>query len=78
VRDELLVSDCTGYATTPVSGCSANFTKGSSAAADAQAASDTQQASEANAANNGKANKSGLASTGAPLERLLNYLIGPA
>ena len=78
VRDELLVSDCTGYATTPVSGCSANFTKGSSAAADAQAASDTQQASEANAANSGKANKSGLASTGAPLERLLNYLIGPA
>ncbi len=78
VRDELLVSDCTGYATTPVPGCSANFTKGSSAAADAQAASDAKQASDANAANSGKANKSGLAGTGAPLERLLNYLIGPA
>lgn len=37
VRDELLVSDCTGYATSPVAGCSARFTKGSSAAADTTA-----------------------------------------
>jgi ABC-type transporter Mla subunit MlaD len=78
VRDELLVSDCTGYATTPVPGCSANFTKGSSAAADARAASDARQASAANPVNNGKANNSGLASTGTSLGRLLNYLIGPA
>ena len=34
-RDELLVSDCTGYATTPVPGCSAKFTKGSASAASA-------------------------------------------
>ena len=33
VRDELFVSDCTGYATSPVPGCSANFPKGSSASA---------------------------------------------
>ena len=79
VRDELLVSDCTGYATSPVPGCSANFTKGSSAAADAQAAADPQPASEAHSASNGQnATKSGLATTGVPLERLLNYLIGPA
>jgi phospholipid/cholesterol/gamma-HCH transport system substrate-binding protein len=77
VRDELLVSDCTGYAVSPVPGCSANFTKGSSAAADVQLAGDAQRASAANAANTGKANQSGLASTGGSLERLLNYLIGP-
>ena len=35
VRDQVLVGDCTGYAKTPVSGCSANFshTKGASDAA---------------------------------------------
>jgi ABC-type transporter Mla subunit MlaD len=76
VRDELLVSDCTGYATTPVPGCSANFTKGSSAAADAQAASDARAASGGTDAQG--ANKSGLAGTGGSLGRLLNYLIGPA
>jgi ABC-type transporter Mla subunit MlaD len=32
VRDELLVSDCTGYATSPVPGCSARFPRGSAAA----------------------------------------------
>jgi ABC-type transporter Mla subunit MlaD len=32
VRDELLVSDCTGYATGPVPGCSARFPRGSAAA----------------------------------------------
>ena len=34
VRDELLVSDCTGYAINPVPGCSARFTKSSAAADD--------------------------------------------
>jgi ABC-type transporter Mla subunit MlaD len=77
VRDELLVSDCTGYATTPVSGCSANFTKGSSAAADAgggATAGVTTSARDASA----RATNNGIASAGAPLTRLLNYLIGPA
>ena len=40
VRDEPLVATAPAYATTPVPGCSANFTVGrASAAADAQAAS---------------------------------------
>jgi ABC-type transporter Mla subunit MlaD len=78
VRDELLVSDCTGFATTPVSGCSANFTKGAPVAADAQAASDTTRASGTQTpADAQAASKSGLATAGAPLERLLDYLIGP-
>ena len=38
VRDELLVGDCTGYATSPVPGCSANFAQGSAAADVARAA----------------------------------------
>lgn len=38
VRDELLVGDCTGYATSVVPGCSANFNQGSAAAAVARAA----------------------------------------
>lgn len=72
VRDELLVSDCTGYATTPVPGCSANFTK--SAAADA---SDARAASDTPATTNRKTASNGIAAAGAPLERLLDYLIGP-
>ncbi|HTU87483.1 MAG TPA: MlaD family protein [Solirubrobacteraceae bacterium] len=73
VRDELLVSDCTGYATTPVPGCSANFTKGTSAAVDGQAAS----ADDAQAASASHKAAGGVATAGAPLERLLDYLIGP-
>jgi len=67
VRDELLVSDCTGYATSPVPGCSSNFAKGGATAADvsiartAVARADTSQVTSAGAA---------------PLGRLLNYLIG--
>ncbi|MGB0098164.1 MAG: MlaD family protein [Solirubrobacteraceae bacterium] len=38
VRDELLVSDCTGYATSPVPGCSANFDQSFAAADVARAA----------------------------------------
>jgi ABC-type transporter Mla subunit MlaD len=76
VRDELLVSDCTGYATTAVPGCSANFGSGSSsAAADAQAASDDTGQS-ASAGDDTHAAGGGVATAGAPLERLLNYLIG--
>jgi ABC-type transporter Mla subunit MlaD len=72
VRDELLVSDCTGYATSPVPGCSANFTKGSAAASDA-AAAQTKIAQTAVA----RADASQVSSAGAaPLGRLLDYLIG--
>ena len=35
VRDELLVSDCTGYAIIPVPGCSAKFSNGRRGRADA-------------------------------------------
>jgi ABC-type transporter Mla subunit MlaD len=38
IRDELLVGDCTGYATSPVPGCSANFDQSSAAADVARAA----------------------------------------
>lgn len=38
VRDELQVGDCTGYATSVVPGCSANFDQSSAAAAVARAA----------------------------------------
>ena len=38
VREELLVGDCTGYATSPVPGCSANFDQSSAAADVARAA----------------------------------------
>jgi ABC-type transporter Mla subunit MlaD len=64
VRDELLVSDCTGYAQSAVPGCSAKFAQGSASAADTAAAhtavTDTAAGSSAE-----------------PLGRLLNYLIGP-
>jgi phospholipid/cholesterol/gamma-HCH transport system substrate-binding protein len=63
VRDELLVSDCTGYATTPVPGCSARFPRGSAAAASASVLGGQPQSATA-------------ASTSAPLQRLLGYLIG--
>jgi ABC-type transporter Mla subunit MlaD len=75
VRDELLVSDCTGYATTPVAGCSAKFTKGSaSAAIDATAATAATATHARTGASDAQAG-SGL--TTAPLQRLLSYLIGP-
>jgi hypothetical protein len=78
VRDELLVSNCTEYALTPVTGCSANFVKGASASA----ASDTrstaslpkgsQQLLKAALAGSAVARRSSNSLTG-----LLAYLIGP-
>ncbi len=82
VRDELLVSDCTGYAITPVPGCSAKFATGSAAAAaSAVAASVPKASAEADANVLRKATAvAGAAITRAtttPLTRLLDYLIGP-
>ncbi len=77
VRDELLVSDCTGYAVTAVPGCSAKFTKGSAADATASAAA-VSPASKAVLSNAvAKAGASVARATGAPLTSLLDYLIGP-
>jgi ABC-type transporter Mla subunit MlaD len=88
VRDELLVSDCTGYAINPVPGCSARFAKGSTAAATALAKGSTAAAT-ASAASASPASRAVLsnvvakagASVGrasaAPLTSLLDYLIGP-
>ncbi len=77
VRDELLVSDCTGFSVTPVTGCSAKFVKGSAAAATASAAavSPASRAVLSNAV--AKAGASVAGATAAPLSRLLDYLIGP-
>jgi len=77
VRDELLVSDCTGYAISPVPGCSARFAKGTAAAATASAAdaSPATRAVLSNAVANAGASV-GHASE-APLTSLLDYLIGP-
>jgi phospholipid/cholesterol/gamma-HCH transport system substrate-binding protein len=80
VRDALLVSDCTGYAITPVPGCSAKFSKGSATSATAAApAPATATARTANAVmtNAAKAGASVASATAAPLTRLLDYLIGP-
>jgi ABC-type transporter Mla subunit MlaD len=84
VRDALLVSDCTGYAITPVPGCSAKFSKGSATSATATAAAAapataTATARTANAVmtNAAKAGASVASATAAPLTRLLDYLIGP-
>ncbi len=76
VRDSLLVSDCTGYAITPVPGCSAKFTKGSATAA-AGTASATARTANAVMTNAAKAGASVANATAAPLTRLLDYLIGP-
>ena len=77
VRDELLVSDCTGYTITPVAGCSAKFAKGSSAAATASvaAASPAGRAVLSDAV--AKAGTSVARVSAAPLNGLLDYLIGP-
>jgi len=77
VRDELLVSDCTGYAINPVPGCSARFSN-SSAAADTASAAAVSPASKAilsGAVSN--AGKSVARAAATPLTRLLDYLIGP-
>jgi phospholipid/cholesterol/gamma-HCH transport system substrate-binding protein len=82
VRDELLVSDCTAYALTPVPGCSANFPRGGAATATATAAKTSVHATATQAPPNSSL---AAASAGASLARnttnafqsLLNYLIGP-
>ena len=74
VRDELLVSDCTGYAITPVPGCSAKFTKSSAASADAKVTTaNATLLSNATA----QAGASVAKQSAAPLSSLLSYLIGP-
>jgi hypothetical protein len=79
VRDELLVSDCTGYATSPVPSCSANFPKGTSASAAADVATTaslprgSRQLLKAALAGSAVARGSSTSLTG-----LLDYLIGPA
>jgi hypothetical protein len=82
VRDELLVSDCTGYAITPVPGCSAKFAGGKATAASALASAAT--ATEASPAGRAVLSKAAAAAgasvaraTATPLARLLHYLIGP-
>jgi ABC-type transporter Mla subunit MlaD len=75
VRDELLVSNCTGYALSPVPGCSANFAKGTSASAASDVSSvptGSQQVLKAALAGTAVAQRSST-----PLTGLLGYLIGP-
>jgi ABC-type transporter Mla subunit MlaD len=75
VRDELLVSNCTGYALSPVPGCSANFAHGASASAASDISSlprGSQPLLKAALAGSAVARKSSSSLTG-----LLGYLIGP-
>jgi phospholipid/cholesterol/gamma-HCH transport system substrate-binding protein len=83
VRDELLVSDCTAYATSPVAGCSANFPRGGAAtAASAKTASDTTATATANQAPSksilatATAGASVASNVSGSFQRLLDYLIG--
>jgi hypothetical protein len=85
VRDELLVSDCTGFATSPVPGCSANFPRGSAATATSATAT-TAAERDANAKTQARSNKIlATATAGSSVARnttnafqsLLDYLIGP-
>ena len=76
VRDELLVSACTGYAINPVPGCSAKFSN-SSAAADATTATAAAVSRSVLKTVATKPRASVASATGASLTRLLNYLIGP-
>jgi len=80
VRDELLVSDCTGYTTSPVPGCSARFSRGAAAAADRTAAAATAAVPPAARAAVRKAAAAAGASLArtatVPLQQLLDYLIG--
>jgi ABC-type transporter Mla subunit MlaD len=75
VRDELLVSNCTGYALNPVPGCSANFAKGASASVASDVSSlpkGSQPLLKAALAGATVAQRSA-----GPLHGLLDYLIGP-
>jgi ABC-type transporter Mla subunit MlaD len=82
VRDELLVSDCTGYATSPVPGCTANFANGSSTAAagdlSASAATAHLPKGSQHLLQAALAGATVARQSSTPLTGLLNYLIGPA
>ncbi|MBV8220991.1 MAG: MCE family protein [Solirubrobacterales bacterium] len=78
VRDQLLVSDCTGYAINPVPGCSARFANASAAADTSGVGARTASVDKAVLSN--AMTKAGAAvarATAAPLTSLLDYLIGP-
>jgi len=77
VRDELLVSDCTGYAISPVPGCSARFTNATNAAADTKTATAAAVSSAVLKTTEQHTGALIARATGAPLTRLLDYLIGP-
>ncbi|MGH2877542.1 MAG: hypothetical protein ACRDLV_14925, partial [Solirubrobacteraceae bacterium] len=69
LRDEPLVSSCTNYATSPVPGCSANFSSASAAAATASPGA--RQVVDRAVTTENASNKSGSALSG-----LLSYLVG--
>ncbi|MGH2858453.1 MAG: MlaD family protein [Solirubrobacteraceae bacterium] len=66
LRDEPLVSSCTNYATSPVPGCSANFSSGASAATAATRRVVAQAVTTATGSNR----------SGSALRGLLSYLVG--
>jgi ABC-type transporter Mla subunit MlaD len=88
-RDQLLVSDCTGFATTPVPGCSANFPRGGTATATAASAgaktgattatakTDTSAAPDNSILATATAGASVAPNVTGSFQRLLDYLIGP-
>ncbi len=81
VRDELLVSDCTGYATRPVPSCSSNFPKGSASAASEDATTAALKNLPRGSQSLLKTALDGTEESGqatAPLSGLLDYLIGSA
>ncbi len=69
VRDEPLVSSCTNYATSPVAGCSANFSTASTASVSAARRDPVVARAVASAS-------AGQTSTGATMKGLLGYLMG--
>jgi ABC-type transporter Mla subunit MlaD len=77
VRDELLVSNCTGYALTPVPGCSANFVKGGSASAAGDTASIASLPKGSQPLLKAALAGGALRRSSTPLTGLLDYLIGP-
>ena len=82
VRDELLVSDCTGYATSPIPGCTANFgttsVAGDKSATAAAVKGQNLPTGSQNLLKAALAGASAAHQSATPLSGLLNYLIGPA
>jgi ABC-type transporter Mla subunit MlaD len=83
VRDEPLVSSCTDFVTTPVPGCSSNFSGASATAASASAASAERQGSDSGSASRtdhvvAQAVRAASQQTGpqAPMQGLLSFLMG--